>query len=251
MLPAQRRKKIKEYLVNNGFASVEELGKMFEISGMTIRRDLDELQRQGLLQRIYGGAMDNEKAFFEMSFKAKTGQFAEEKERIGRASAELVSHGETVFIDSGTTTFQVARFLKGKKITAITNSLNIALELATSPVVDIHVTGGILRKGPLNVFGPQTEIFINQIRADKLFLGVEGVDVDSGISVPDPFNAQNKQSMVKVSKTNYVVVDHSKLGRNTASHITNLENVDLVITGKEADPEILAQLRKKVGIILV
>ena len=251
MLPAQRRKEIKDYLVNNGFASVEELGKLFEVSGMTIRRDLDELQRQGLLARTYGGAMDNEKAFFEMSFQAKTSLFAEEKERIGRASAALISHGETVFIDSGTTTFQVARFLKGKNITAITTSLNIALELAASPMVDIHVTGGILQKGSLNVFGPQTENFINQVRADKAFIGVEGVDVNSGISVPDPFNAQNKQSMVRISKTNYVVVDHSKLGRSTASHITALENVDLIITGKEADPEILAQLRKKVEIILV
>jgi len=251
MLPAERRKKIKDYLVKNGFASVEELSILFDVSEMTIRRDLDALQHQGLLQRTYGGAMDNEKVFFEMSFHAKSNQFSDEKERIGRASAQLVSNGETVFIDSGTTTFQVAKFLKEKNFTIITNSLNIALEMATSPAIDIHVTGGILRKGPLNVFGPQTENFINQIRADKSFIGVEGVDVDSGISVPDPFNAQNKISMVEISKINYVVADHSKLGRSTSSHITNLENIDVLITGKEANPEILAQLQKKVEVILV
>jgi DeoR family fructose operon transcriptional repressor len=99
MLPIQRQKKIKDYLAKNGFASVDELGKVFNVSGMTIRRDLDELQQQGLIQRTYGGAMDAEKAFFEMSFRAKVGQFAEEKERIGKASAELVEDGDTVFID--------------------------------------------------------------------------------------------------------------------------------------------------------
>jgi len=168
ILLAQRQKEIKDYLVNKGFASVEELGEMFEVSSMTIRCDLDELQRQGLLQHIYGGAMDNEKVFFEISFQDKTVQFAKEKERNGRALAELILHGDTVFIDSGTTTFQITRFLKDKKITTITNSLDIALELSSSPLVNIHMTGGILHKGPLNVFGSQTENFINQIRADKL-----------------------------------------------------------------------------------
>lgn len=251
MLPLQRQKKIKDYLVENGFASIDELGKVFNVSGMTIRRDLDELQRKGLIQRTYGGAMDTEKAFFEMSFRAKAGQFAEEKERIGKASAELVQDGDTVFIDSGTTTYQVARFLKDKKITVVTNSLNIALELVTSPTVDIQVTGGILRKGPLNVYGPQTEIFLNQIRVDKVFIGIEGVDLDSGITVPDPVNAQNKQSMIRISKLAYVVADHSKLGRNTANPIVPLEEVDLIISGKEADPEIVKQLSKKVKVILV
>ncbi len=251
MLPIQRQKKIKDYLVKNGFASVDELGKVFNVSGMTIRRDLDELQRQGLIQRPYGGAMDTERAFFEMSFRAKAGQFAEEKERIGKACADLVQNGDTVFIDSGTTTYQVARFIKDKIITVVTNSLNIALELATSPTVDIQVTGGILRKGSLNVYGPQTEIFLNQIRANKVFIGVEGVDLDSGITVPDPINAQNKQSIIKISKLTYVVADHSKLGRNTASHIAPLEAVDLIISGKEADPEILKQLSKKVNVKLV
>ena len=251
MLPLQRQKKIKDYLVENGFASIDELGKVFSVSGMTIRRDLDELQRRGLIQRTYGGAMDTEKAFFEMSFHAKAGQFAEEKERIGKAAAELVQDGDTVFIDSGTTTYQVARFIKEKKITVVTNSLNIALELVTSPTVDIQVTGGILRKGPLNVYGPQTEIFLNQIRVDKVFIGIEGVDLDSGISVPDPFNAQNKQSMIKISKLTYVVADHSKLGRNTANPIAPLEEVDLIISGKEADPKILKQLSKKVKVKLV
>ncbi len=250
-LPAQRQKLIKNYLVEHGFASVEELGKQFKVSEMTIRRDLDELQRQGLLQRTYGGAMDSDVAFFEMSVTAKEDTFAREKARIGIAAAAMINDGDTVMLDSGTTTMQIACALRNKRLTVVTNALNIATELAKYPDIDILVAGGLLRKGPLNTVGPQTDHFIQELRVDKAFLGVEGVDLDYGISVPDPINVQNKQAMIKISNQSIVVTDHSKLGRSTTSSIASLEQIDLIITGKEADPELVKLLQTKVDLKLV
>jgi DeoR family fructose operon transcriptional repressor len=251
MLPIQRQLKIKEFLVERGFTSVEELSKQFEVSEMTIRRDLDELHEQGIIQRIYGGAMDNDQAFFEMSVNAKSEKFAAEKIKIGRAGADLVQNGDTVFMDSGTTTLEVAKNLKGKKITIITTALNVAVELSVSPDIDILVAGGILRKGPLNTTGPQTDTFIRELRVDKVFIGVEGVDLESGISVPDPINAHNKQSMLEIARQVIVVADHSKLGRTTTSTIAPLDRVHVVITDNGADPVIVEELRQKTQVILV
>ena len=251
MLPIQRQLKIKEFLVEKGFASVEELSKQFEVSEMTIRRDLDELHAQGIIQRIYGGAMDNDQAFFEMSVDAKAGKFTSEKIKIGRAAADLVQNGDTVLMDSGTTTLEVAKNLKEKKITIITTALNVAIELSLSPDIDILVAGGILRKGPLNTTGPQTDAFIRELHVDKAFIGVEGVDAQSGISVPDPINAHNKQTMIEIARQVIVVADHSKLGRTTTSTIAPLDKVDVVITDNEADVTVVEVLRQKTQVILV
>lgn len=251
MLPIQRQLKIKEFLVEKGFASVEELSKHFEVSEMTIRRDLDELHEQGVIQRIYGGAMDNDQAFFEMSVNAKSEKFSTEKIKIGRAAADLVQNGDTVFMDSGTTTLEVAKNLKNKKITIITTALNVAIELSASADIDILVAGGILRKGPLNTTGPQTDAFIRELHVDKAFIGVEGVDIQSGISVPDPINAHNKHTMIEIARQVIVVADHSKLGRTTTSNIAALDKVHVVITDNGADPAIIEELRQKTQVILV
>ena len=251
MLQIERQVKIKEYLVEKGFASVEDLSKIFKVSEMTIRRDLDELHKQGLIQRIYGGAMANDPAFFEMSVMAKSTQFAYEKEKIGRAAAEMVKDGDTVLMDSGTTTLEVAKNLKYKKITLITNALNVAIELSVCPQIEIIVAGGILRKTVLNTVGPQTDSFINDLRVDKAFIGVEGVHSENGISVPDLLNAHCKRVMMSIAHQSIVVADHSKLGRNATNKITTLDEVDMVITDSKADAGIIKKLQEKTRVIIV
>ena len=251
MLQLERQVRIKEHLVEKGFASIEELSKVFSVSEMTIRRDLDELQNQGLIQRIYGGAMDKDRVFFEMSVSAKEDQFAYEKEKIGKEAANLVKNDETIFIDSGTTTLEVAKNLKYKKITIITNALNVAVELAVCQDIEIIVIGGLLRKKVLNTVGPQAEAFIKELRVDKAFIGVEGVDPESGISVPDILNAHCKQGMMDIAKESIVVVDHSKLGRTTTSSFAPLEKVDLVLTDDRADPEMVEKIRQLTSVKLV
>ena len=251
MLPAKRRKAILSHLAKQGFASVADLCQTFDVSEMTIRRDLSELEGQGLLQRTFGGAVATEPAFFEISINAKMSQFVEEKERIGKAAAELVKDGDTVLIDAGSTTTQIAKNLHDKRITVIAGGLNIAAELSGSHHVDLLILGGILRKGFLSMVGPQAEAFLKNVRVDKLFLGVEGVDVDGGLTVPDVIDSHTKRAMVKCAKQTIVVADHSKLGRNTLSTIASLDEADLLITDVGASEEIVEQLKQHIEVILV
>jgi len=250
VLPKERQQAIVNYVAGRGFASVAELGEVFSVSEMTIRRDLAQLAREGLLHRIYGGASATESTFFEISFRAKLSQFAEEKQRIGKAAAELVHDGETVLMDSGSTTVQVAKALKDKRITVVSRCLSAATELSTSFSTRILMPGGMVRKESLSLVGPRTEAFFQDLQVDKLFLGVEGVDVQGGLTVPDPIEASAKKAMVKAAKQTIVVADHSKLGRNILSVIIPLGEADLLITDSGAEQEILDQLRKHIKVLV-
>jgi len=251
MIQAERQKIIVDFLAEQGFVSVIELCQKFSVSEMTIRRDLSELERQGLLQRTHGGATVTESAFFQISFKTKLTQFVSEKERIGKAAAEWVRDGDVVILDSGSTTTQVAKHLKDKRITVVTNAMNIASELLDCPQIEIHLAGGLLKKLPINLIGPQTIAFFKEIRADKIFLGVEGVDGNGGLTVPDVIEAHTKRAMIGCALQTIVVADHSKLGRHTLSTIIPLTGADALFTGKEAAEEVVAQLRQQIKVIIV
>ncbi len=250
MLPAERQKIIIDFLAEHGFANVAELCRMFSVSEMTIRRDLSELEKQGLLQRTHGGAAVAESAFFQFSFQAKLSQFVQEKERIGKIAAEMVRDGDVVLFDSGSTTTQVAKHLRDKRITVVTNALNIVSELFDCPQIEIHIAGGLLKKFAGNLIGPQAITFFNEVRGDKLFLGVEGVDVNGGATVPDVIEAHTKRTMINSASQTIIVADHSKLGRNTLSTIIPLAEADYLVTGKEAEEELVAQLRNHIEVII-
>lgn len=251
MMPSERQVAILEYLTDKGFASVATLAQEFHVSAMTIRRDLTELELQRVLQRTYGGATIYDPAFFEVSLQTKTTQFVEEKRRIGKAAAELVQDGDIVILDAGSTTMLVAKYLKTKRITVITNALNIAADLSDCPDIDLYIVGGHLRQGVLAIVGPETSTFFENIRADKLFLGVEGVDIIGGVMVPELNEAHTKRAMAKSAKEIIVVADHSKIGRSTLCTIIPLAKVTTLITGREADSPLLEELRTHVPITSV
>jgi DeoR family transcriptional regulator, fructose operon transcriptional repressor len=251
LLPAQRQNLIKDFLIETGFVSIADLGTRFAVSEMTIRRDLDELERQGLIQRTYGGALPSEPAFYEMSFQAKYFQHAEEKMRIGKAAAGLVREGQTILLDSGTTTEHILKNLPEMRVTVITNALNIASQAMKHPDMEVMVAGGVLRKGLNYMVGPQTNDFLKTIRADVVFLAVEGVDLRAGFTVPDPYNADNKRAMLQASQRVVVVTDHSKLGRVSTSSIIPLDQANLLITGQEAEQGILEQLSEHIEVMAV
>jgi DeoR/GlpR family transcriptional regulator of sugar metabolism len=250
VMHAKRRKVIINFLAEHGFVSVAELCQLISVSEMTIRRDLADMEKQGLVQRTRGGATITESAFFQISFKAKLTQFVEEKGRIGQAAAAMVRDGDVVILDSGSTTLQVAKHLKDKRITVVTNALSIASELLDCPQIEIHVAGGLLKKLPVNLIGPQTTNFFRKVRADKLFLGVEGVDVNGGLTVPDVLEAPVKQAMIGSAKQIIVVADHSKLGRNNLSTILPLAKADFLITGREAAAETVERLGEHIKVIV-
>jgi DeoR family transcriptional regulator, fructose operon transcriptional repressor len=251
MTPTERQGAILHHLTEYGFATVAALAQEFSVSEMTIRRDLTELERQRALQRTYGGATVYDPAFFEISLQAKATQFVEEKRRIGKAAADLVQDGDIVILDAGSTTMLVAKFLKTKRITVITNALNIAADLSDCPEIQIYVAGGHLRQGVLAIVGPETAAFYEHMRADKVFMGIEGIDVRGGIMVPDLSEAHTKRAMANSAKELIVVADHTKIGRSQLSMIVPLSKVTTVITGREAESTQLDEIRAHVHVITV
>jgi DeoR/GlpR family transcriptional regulator of sugar metabolism len=251
MVPVERRTAILQHLTEKGFASVAELAHEFQVSEMTIRRDLTELEGQRALQRTFGGATVYDPAFFEVSLQTKATQFVEEKRRIGRAAADYVKDGDIVILDAGSTTTLVAKFLKSKRIKVITNGLNIAADLSDCPHIELYIAGGQLRQGVLAIVGSETSTFFENIRADILFLGVDGVNVDGGLMVPDLNEAHTKRAMVRSAAQTIVVADHSKIGRSTLSTIVPLSKASMLITGREADASLLEGFKSLVSVLVV
>lgn len=218
---------------------------------MTIRRDLNELEAQRSLHRTYGGATVYDPTFFEVSLKAKTTQFVEEKRRIGKAAASLVKDGDVVILDAGSTTTLVAKFLKSRRITVITNGLNIAADLSDCPSIQLYIAGGQLRQDVLAIVGPETSAFFDNICADTLFLGVDGVHIKGGLTVPDLNEAHTKRAMVRAANQTIVVADHSKIGRSAFGTIVPLTKATLLITGCEAEPRLVEELKSYIAVSTV
>ena len=209
-----------------------ELSTMLAVSEVTVRGDLDGLGRAGLLRRTRGGAarpLETEQALEATSFL-----HAAAKRRIGKAAADLVRNGETIFLDVGSTTTEIARSLSPtlQGVLVVTNGLNIALELERLPNVEVMVTGGRLRRLQHSLVNPYALELLGHIHADRLFLGCNGVHLQSGVTNANHEEAEVKAGMVSRSREVVVVADHSKLGAVSRAQITGLGNVGTLITDK-------------------
>lgn len=251
MLIAERRQSILNHLTKEGFISIVELGELYDVSEMTIRRDLAYLQEQGLLKRTYGGAIPTEPAFFELSQQVKLSAFVEEKERIAHYCLNLISEGDVIILDSGSTTLQIAKLLEGKNLTVITNDLFIVSELVDYPTINLLVAGGEVRKATNNMLGAKAIEFFSDLNATKLFLGVEGVDARSGLSTPDLEELGIKRKMMHSANETIVLADHSKVGRNTMGIIAPLKDADLLVTDSGADEETITAIERSLKVALV
>ena len=178
-----------------------------------------------------------------------------EKVRIGHAASQMIKDGETIMLDSGTTTMEIARqikFLKVKALNVITNALNVAMELASLPHVRLIMIGGILRQMSYSLTGPHAEQTLRGLHADRLFLGVDGLDPDIGLMTPDVLEAQLNAVMIQVSRETVVVADSTKFQRRSLSVIARIEVVHKVITDSGATPEMVAALRaRNVEVLIV
>jgi DeoR/GlpR family transcriptional regulator of sugar metabolism len=183
MISNQRQQKIIHILEDQGEVTVADLVKEFNVSEMTIRRDLDILDNQGLLRRVHGGAVSHRGRSYEPPFLLRTTENLDCKQRIGAAAAALVQNGDSITLDVGTTTLEIARNLHTRQdLTVITPSLQIANELTKHPGIRLIVTGGILRTGELSLVGHLAERIFNEFFVDKLFLGAGAVDVALGVA---------------------------------------------------------------------
>lgn len=248
LLTEQRRRRVLDLVDQDGQATVADIAKKFSISAVTARGDLDTLAAIGAVVRSHGGAVRRLEAAQDYPLRTKETIHREEKMRIGRAAAELVQPGETVILDSGTTTAEIARHLKLVKIqsvTVITNALNIAAELMDAPGISLIMIGGLMRPVSCSFVGPQAEAMMNEVHADRLFLAVDGFDLENGPSTPDVLEAQLNNVMIRSAREVNVVADFSKLGRRSVSKIGPFESIRRLITDTRATPEFTGALRKK------
>lgn len=233
-----RREKIMNIIQTEGSAKVEELSEKCDVSTVTIRNDLEFFEEKGLIHRIYGGALLRNNVYSDPSLEEKQKLNIDEKRRIGKAAAEMINGGESIIFDSGTTTRQIALQLKDKDdLTVMTNGINTALELATRSELQVMLTGGILREKSRSLVGPEAEQTMNNYYFDKLFLGVDGIDFERGLTTSNSLEAQLNRSMVKRANQVIAVTDATKFGRHSFSRICGLEEIDTIITDDNISDE--------------
>ena len=241
-----RRSTILDIINQQGKIHVDELSKAFNVSEVTVRNDLKKLEKDGFLRRTHGGALKANNVAFDLTLMEKAKKHAHEKKLIGTKAAEMIFEGDTIFLDSGTTTFEIARSIKEKKnITVITNALNIATELAGIEGIGVVLTGGMLREKSFSLVGPHAEQTLKDYFGDKLFLGVDGICTDYGITTPNLLEAQVNRLMVERSNEVIVVTDSSKFGRRSLCLIVDLNSVDKIITDRGIPENDLNVLRSK------
>ena len=253
-LAEQRRRKIVDLLEQREQVTVRDLVERFRISAVTARGDLDALASEGSAVRSHGGAVRRLEPNQDYPLRFKETLYRPEKIKIGHAAADLVRPHEVIILDSGTTTAEVARQLKTRKLrplTVITNALNIASELIDAPGISVIVIGGLLRPISCSFVGPQAEMMLKEFHADRLFLAVDGFDLEIGASTPDVLEAQLNTLMMRVSKEVNVVADSSKLGRRSVSRIAPVEKIHRLITDNHAPAPFTDVLRKKGVEILI
>ncbi|TAM16380.1 MAG: DeoR/GlpR transcriptional regulator, partial [Rhodanobacter sp.] len=211
----------------------------------TIRGDLEALARNAAIVRSHGGAVPALADEVDTPLSIKETHNQAEKRRIGQAAARLVEDGETIILDSGSTTIEIARALRSRKwreLTVITNGLHIALELGAIPAIRVMVTGGLLRPSSYSLVGPGAEQALARLSADRLFLGVDGIDPVVGVTTPDPHEAALNALMISVSRETIGVFDSSKFGRRSLSVIAPLSRLDGIISDAGAGADCLSAL---------
>lgn len=247
LLSEERRREILSLLEEHGRVTVNSLAAQFHISAVTIRSDLEELANKGLLVRSHGGAILPLSPQQEYPLQLKKALHHAEKVRIGRVAAQLIQPRQTVIIDGGTTTAEVARALKRtipEALTVITHALNIALELADSPNISLIMIGGVFRHVSRSFVGPPAERMISDLHADHFFLAVDGLDPETGPSTPDVLEAQLNAQMIRAAREVSVIADATKFGRRSLSLIGDIRSIHRVITDSRVNEEMVCQLRK-------
>jgi DeoR family fructose operon transcriptional repressor len=223
----ERKQKIAEYVQARSRASVPELAGYFGVSESTVRRDLRDLEEAGQLRRTHGGAVaiqlqENQ----EPTFVEKEDRFRQQKELVAEAAAAFIQEGDTIFLDSGTTTFQLAKRLKTVgRLTVVTNSAMAVQELSQYRNIELVVTGGSLRPETQAMVGPVANRSIASIRVDKLFLATNGIDPVGGLTTPNLIEAETKSCMMDSAKRVILLTDHSKYGKVSFAKFGDISDI--------------------------
>lgn len=243
----ERRRRIRTLVESQSQGSVADIARLFHVSEVTIRSDLAALADTGALVRIHGGALPSGESD-ELPINVKQTHHHAEKVRIAAAAAGLIQDGETVILDSGTTTAEIARQIRGlplRAINVITNAINIAALLANAHHVNLIIPGGVLRRKSWSLSGPQAERALADLQADRLFLGVDSLDPEIGVMTPHVLEAKLNALMIRIARQTVAVTDSSKLLRRSLSVIAPLEQVQMLITDRAAPTDAVEAIRAR------
>ena len=246
MLKEERYQQIVDWVNLKGAVTVEELCEKFAISQSTVSRDLQILSQAGKLVKTHGGAVSNSTGLaIEPSVSQRKTQFTKEKQRIAAKAVEYINSGETIIMDSGTTTFWMVNHLHDfVNLSVWTNDMYIAFELLSQDEVEVIMLGGKLRKKYYNTMGVLTNQILNNVHVDKLFIGVDAINVDGGLMVYSPEEAELKRQMIQTAKETIVLCDHSKFEKMALMSFCPIDQVQKIITGKETDPKMVSMISK-------
>lgn len=231
MTSTQRRQKIMEHIRSHGSGKVDEFVDEFDVSAVTIRHDLNLLEKEGCVFRCYGGANLNPNFAFDQPLYRKDQLNRSTKQKIAHAAAALVQDGEAIILDSGSTIGLIPQYITNKQhLVVLTNALNTAYQLSNNEQIDLHVVGGSLRRASCSLTGHHGEQQIRSYLFDKLFLGVDGFDLGAGITTPDNLEAQINRTMCDVARQIIAVTDSSKFGRKSFCMIRAASQIDVLVT---------------------
>jgi DeoR family fructose operon transcriptional repressor len=237
LIPAQRRERIQDYLSAKRIARTVDLCRLLDASEATVRRDLEALEEDGFLERTHGGAILHQQLPLETRYQQRAARFPEEKRIIGALAASLIGPGDIVFINSGTTTTQVLRHIgNDPSVSVFTNNMTAALEIGES-AFKYYVVGGEFQPLSNSLAGRFAIENLAQVYADKCILGVDGLSLKHGCTVPSNAEAEVVSQMIRQTRGEIIVVaDHSKWGVVSNFQIAALEQVGRLITDAALDP---------------
>ncbi|MCI6617314.1 MAG: DeoR/GlpR family DNA-binding transcription regulator [Prevotella sp.] len=238
MFAAQRREKILELIREDGHAKVQELSRLFKVTEVTIRQDLEKLEEQGLIKREHGGAILSDAGTNVRNFSLANQTNIDAKRAIAREAVKFISDGDTIILDSGSTTTELARLITGfHNLTVITNALNIAMILGSDASINLNVTGGEFKPPTLSLTGMKAANYFTNIHADKVFLATAGINLKTGLTYPSISDLVVKKAMIEASDTVYLVADSSKIGTSSFASLGALSLVDHIITDSKISTE--------------
>jgi len=246
MLAEERRFRIREILLNQRTVSAAELKDILGVTTATIRRDLATLENEGVLLRSHGGAVSRTSSTdFQLSYNALVRTNHEEKVAIAQEADKLISDGETVFLEGGSTVLELARFLERRsRLTVVTNSPPVVTLLHNKPGITLMSTGGEVLRDTFYVAGNWTERVLNEIRVDKAVMGVTALDLAYGVSVARHAEAEVKKLLVKAARTRIALADHSKFGLQSFAYVGPVDDINILVTDSDTAPAYIRELEQ-------
>ncbi len=248
-LPFMRRKKIIDVLEKTDYADVAYLSNLFNVSDMTIRRDLEKLEKNGEVIRVYGGAKLITKSVYEATIEERLNINKKEKMAIAKKAAELIEDGDVIAFDASSTALEVSKLIKDRnKLTVITNNINIAIELSDAPNIIVILLGGFLRAKSLSLIGASIKKQLESIYIDKAFISSKALNYTEGLTDATIDEGEAKQALIEKANNVFVLVDLTKIGKLAFFQVCGKDKIDKIITGKhdllsEEQDEVLKNFR--------